>query len=295
MQRLLRHITVLILGTLSFAGAARADSILYGITLENLVVINQNDPSQVSVVGATGLSAQGLVQPLSLAWNPTDRYLYGIGYDQLTEQASLREHQYLFRVDPLTGAGQTVKDLGDPNGPGTVKYQGLEYVDALHSLVVTWGPGENQIFLGTITTGGDVTLLLTDNLDRDWAVYDTSTGRFFTIVIVPTEARMAMTDLGTGTVTPMAPPLPWALMDMAYNPADGFIYGQSTNFRSPTDYWLYKISTEGGASVVVSQEHVAGDPLFGLAFATDIPEPATWLTLCGALAALALCRRFKRA
>ncbi len=272
---------VVLLVLFLFTVTAQSATILYGITTSNLVTINPSDPSQISVVGPTGLSGQGMARPISLTWNPQDGFLYGVGYDQPTGQP--RDHQYLFRVDPRNGAGTLIRDLGDPD---VYKFMGVEYIDPSETMVVTAGPNGTQNELWSISTAGDTTLLWTSSHINHWAAYDSSLGVFFTVQVEGLAATswILRTDLLTGAYIEVGG-MPYPLAgDVAYNSDDGFMYGATwpaqMGFPPGGVSELYRIwTTEGGAPIgYVSTGPIAGDQVFGIAFGDEVPEPAScWL------------------
>lgn len=275
---------------LSFSGVLRAEYVLFGITAGNLVIVDHNDPTQVTVVGPTNLASQGVVRPISLAWNPQDGYLYGLGYDAPTGQP--RTAEYLFRVDRATGAGSVVANLGNPT---TYKYQGLEYVETLHSLVASSGTRETMSDLSALTADGAITPLLNNGFDNDWIVFDSFFDVFIsTHVNINIDASQSVsTNLSSGQTTSLGL-LPLDLADWAYNPDDGYIYGHSTfpNVPDPVPV-MYRIQTNAGGAPIAYEQlagQVPGDWLMGVAFGSAVPEPATWLMLGGALLAVALRR-----
>jgi hypothetical protein len=269
--------------TLIPVAAARAGPVLYGVTLTNLVIVNQNDPSQVVVVGPTGLSGLGMVRPISLTYNPGDGYLYGIGYDQPT--GTDRTSQYLFRIDRLTGAGSIVTTLfGDPDSTAD-KIMGLEYVETLHSLVATRGFGDDMMLM---TTSGATTSLLQNGVINHWIAFDSSSNVLFTVgaARVSGAEQLWSTDpLSSGATTAtLLGDLPYPLAaDIAYNPADHFIYGATGPYPPGYAFDLYKIQTTNvyEATPYVRVGSVAGDNLYGVAFAPAVPDPASTLLLFG--------------
>jgi hypothetical protein len=288
MPHTLRQVAVLIFGILSFAGAARAGSVLYGLTTTNLVIVNHNDPSQVTVVGPTGLSALGVAWTTQLTWHPGDGYLYGIGFDAPMGQP--RNQHWLFRIDRLTGAASIVRAFGDPD---EYKFEALEYVETLNSLVAAYGPNQDTSSLMTMTTGGVFTPLVNNGRDNDYGVFDSFFDVFFS-VDPNGVGQLVKTDLGSGAATDLGS-VPVNLSDMAYNPDDHYIYGADSPSGGPRP-WYRIWTTNGGAPAYYEViDTVAGDQwMSGLAFAPPIPEPATWLTCGGALAILVLRRRRRR-
>jgi hypothetical protein len=242
------------------------------------------DPSGVTVVGPTGLSALGVAWTTQLTWHPGDGYLYGIGFDAPTGQP--RNQHWLFRIDRLTGAASIVRAFGDPD---EYKFEALEYVETLNSLVAAYGANQYTSSLMTMTTGGVFTPLVNNGRDNDYGVFDS----FFDVFLSVDPngvGQLVKTDLGSGVATDLGS-IPVNLWDMAYNPDDHYIYGASSS-----RYWYRIRTTDGGAPASYEVIGPVADEqwMSGLAFAPAIPEPATWLTLGAGLAILVLRRRRRR-
>ncbi len=250
---------------------------LYSVTQTNLVIVDPLNPSNTTIVGPHNLPSQvGRVD--ALAYNPETDTLFGIGDNPG------QGDNFLLSFDRASGNATVISNLGNATSVGY--FEGFEYVDALHSLVVATNqlsnPAQSTELL-TINSSGVTTSLVSTSLDNDAAVYDPLHNLFYT-VDPNGVGQFAEVNLTTGISTNLgAIPLPY-LVEFAFQASDANIYG-----ITPYTNELYQIHTTNGSSPlsIVSLGTVAGDEIHGLASAPlSVPEPATWNLLTAGVLSL---------
>lgn len=269
MKRILAALVLaLTIGTASYGAP------LYGVTENNLVIINPTTANIVSTVGPLGLP-QGTFLG-NLTYHPGHQMLYGIA---LRTSGGVTTNQYLAQVNPSTGAASLLATLG---APGSVGYfEALEYVHALDSLVAsrTNVPNVNYFVsdhLVKLALDGTATpLVVTPGVDHDQAVYDQTRNLFYTNDSNNPDPnqRFFRIDLSSGTVLNL-PPIPYFMREMAYSPAFDAIFA----VEYPTNV-LYRVQlTNGGAPITITTVGTIPGPfVWGIAFASTavIPEPSS--------------------
>ena len=141
-----------------------ASATLFGVTDNELVIIDPADPTHISVVGSHGLSSDQYTLQ-GLAFNPLRDALVGLAYDT-------DHYQYIVEYDQLTGSATLGTNLGDADVSGW--YEALDFVDSLNSLVVS------HTTSGAVTTNlyklnaahGSIEYLVSTGRDNDVGVYD---------------------------------------------------------------------------------------------------------------------------
>lgn len=243
-------------------------AVLYGITQNDLVIVDPLNPSNTTVVGPHNLSAQvGRVD--ALTYNPETDSFFGIG-----DNPSQGDN-FLLRFDRMTGNGTVLANLGNAASVGY--FESIEYVASLHSLVVSTNLPSNpaqstQLLL--MSGSGTTTPLVSTTLDNDAAAYDSAHGIFYTLD-ANISGQLVAVNLTTGFdsfvgATPN-------LLDIAFQESDSNIYGISGSTNE-----LYQLHTTNGGTPlsVVSLGTIAGNQIHSLASAPlSVPEPATWLLL----------------
>ena len=250
------------LALLLIAAPAAADY-LWAVTETNLVVIDHEDPSEVTVVGP-----HGLVDPPSyLAYHVAEGRLFGLR-SVVVQPSPLVLDYDLVEYDMCSGEA-TVRNLGLSSSGGV--FEGLEYVDSLGSLVASWSDDNGFITSAFQTLDPDTGALgfLVDvGFDNDQAVHDDV--RDIHYVWDPNNTfRFQIVDLGGGGVTDLAP-AGANDGDGAFSEADGGIFIVEASTGS-----LRNIQTTNGLAPItrVDVGTVAGDPPRGIAF-TPRPPPS---------------------
>lgn len=236
MRRLVAVITAL-------AAAPSASAVtLYAITTTNLVRFDSDNPGAVTVIGPHGLPEAGAYGVNYLVYHPGQRAFFGLHY---TEPQAGNSLQALLKIDPATGAGLFVADLGS-TAPDRDYFESLEYVSSVQSMVVSRGPNSLSGMLLLMSPTGEATPFCSNGRDNDYTAFDSNRGILYTIdpnergeLTITGAADCALTDLGQiGAV----------IADLAYDASDDALYA--------TDYIanrLHRISTtDGGAPFVRS-------------------------------------------
>ncbi|MDH3685376.1 MAG: hypothetical protein OEP95_04080 [Myxococcales bacterium] len=266
---------VFVLSALFFAMPASA-AFLWGVTATDLVVIDPQDPSQVTIVGPHGLTDT----PSYLAYHETEGRLFSLRSIEI-QPAPLVLTYELFEYDLCSGAASLAVTLGrsDENGA----FEALDYVDSVDSLVVSRSP-TNDFFTTAFHTldpdTGDLGFLADDGVDNDFGVHDDVRGIHY--VWDPNNTgRFQIVDLTTGALTDLEAT---GTMDRdgAFSESDGGLF-----MIDGTNGELLNVQlTDGGAPITrVSLGPIAGDQPTGLAF-TPLPPPTCGCTpLPGCIAA----------
>ncbi len=236
----LRCAVSIVIGTAAYPPAAASGATLYGLTTTNLITFDSAAPGIVTVIGAHGLPAAGNFGVNYLAYHPVERKFFGFHY---TQQISGNSQVSLFAIDPVTGVGQFVADMGStaPNGNYP---ESLEYVETLQSLVMSRGPTTFSNGLFTLTPTGVATPICDNGLDNDYTVRDSRRGILYTTD--PNGAgQFTVASLAGCGHTPLGSLQGLQLGELAYDrPADTiFAHLPSTNR-------LYRISTTDGTAPI---------------------------------------------
>lgn len=245
--------------------------LLYGVRGTDLIRINPDNPTQVTTIGSTGFVAD--MDVYALAYHAGEQAFFGIGQTSIGGFA-----QSLVRIDPLTGAGNIVTNFGFISSVGV--FEGLEYVDALNSLVVVRSSPNNfsATQLNTLSPTGALNPLVTLNTsDNDTGVYDSSRDLYFTLD-GNNVGQLERFSLPSGAATALGG-IPADTGDAAYSTSRDAIYITSAGN-------LNRIVTNNGNSPIGISNvgAISGGAPRGIAFISVVaaPEPSA-LALVGGL------------
>ena len=266
---------VLLLGILGLAPAAAAGEfsihqfvtgqvasgtprLMYGITDTDLVIIDQDDPSNVTVVGPHGFSRIVWVR-----YNPLTDTLVGSAE---TNAARVRQ---IVTIDRITGQAT-------PFGP-TNRLLSPTFVDSRGEIVGTWAdPPPNQRRLFTLDESGNATFLVGTSRDLDDSTYDSNHDIFYGINVVRRSSTVFdyvwwQVDLDTGATTNAKIYRNGGRLS-GYDPARSAFY--SINIFNQ----LTRIDASGGTlgAMTVVGEFGTDGPVRGVGFAPP-PSAAAWL------------------
>ncbi len=235
---------------------------LYALTPSHLVRFDSASPGTVVVIGAHGLPPAGNFGVNYLAYHRTEGRFFGFHY---TQQAAGNSDVNLFAVDPATGTGQFVANMGS-TAPDANYPESLEYVEAQRSLVMSRGPGTFSPQFFTLTPAGVAEAICSNGLDNDYTAYDSRRAILYTTDPNGAGQFTAASLDGCGT-TPLGSLQGLQLGELAYDRTDDAFYA-----ALPANGRLYRVTTtDGGAPITITDLGVIGaGPVRGL---STIPPP----------------------
>lgn len=210
---------------------------LYAVTTTSLVRFSSDDPAAVTLIGNHRLPLAGAYGVNYLVYHPGQRAFFGLYY---TEPQFGNSQQALFKIDPATGAGQFVADLGS-SAPDQNYFESLEYVGSLQSLVVSRGPTTSSGSFLLLSPTGEIASLCSNGRDNDYTVFDSTRDLFYTIdpnghgeLVLNGVPSCVLADLGQ---------LGAVIADMAYDQSDDAIYANDYAMNR-----LHRLSTTNGGA-----------------------------------------------
>jgi len=257
----MKHSVLASLGVVASMCGICAGATLYGLTATNLVRFDSSNPANVTVIGPHGLPPGGAYGVNYLTYHPDEGTFFGVYFGV---PASGVSDQWLFTVDPVTGAGAFGASLGS-TGVNQNYWESIEYVHALGSLVISRGPNTDSQSLSTLTPAGVSAFITNNGRDNDYTAYDPIRNIFYTSDPNGV-AQLATTDLGSGEATNHGA-LTVLLGDLAYDLGDDAIYSYNA-----TNNHLFVIETTNGIAPIAVSDlgPIGGDALRGIAV---IPTP----------------------
>lgn len=247
-----------------------AQETLFGVTDTHLVTIDVENPSQVQIVGAHGLSFADLgngrtLGAFSITYDWDADRLLGLHYAR--DAATGVYDQYLVEYDRATGAASVVDLLASSDFDGFV--ESIEYVDGLGAVVVSRDfDGSETSSLEVVNADGTTSPVVDNGRDNDYAVYDQTRARFY--ATDPNGVgRLSHIDLGTGVTTDLGS-ISSSTGDLAYSADSDRILAYVVG----TDE-LVSLGNGTSAQSPVSLGQVGNDgPIQGLAIvAEEVAEP----------------------
>jgi hypothetical protein len=258
---------------------------MYGVTRTNLVRINPDNPSQVTVVGPHSIASiqPGLIPFGPLTYDPATARLYGIGIHPLPSPANDNFAYSLVSFDRTTGSASLVAQIG--NHIGGNPPQALEYVNTRQSLVMSRGtpanPPLNEQLVDLALNGTQTLITTTPGHDSDVIVHDSQRDYFY-VADPNLVGQLIRVQLPSGTQTNLGALQRPTMDEMAYSAARDTIFAVdfTSTPTSATFNRLYRINrTNGLAPISVDNVgNMGGDQVLGIAFAI-IPEPASIILL----------------
>lgn len=210
---------------------------LYGLTTTHLVRFSSDSPGVVELVGAHGLPPASNFGVNYLAYHPGPRKLFGFHY---SIPVSGNSQVSLFAIDPVTGAGQFVADMGS-TAPDRDYLESIEYVADLGTLVVSRGAQSFSTGFFTLSPEGVTAPLCNNGRDNDYSVYDSRRDIFY--ATDPNElGQLTIASLATCDTSNLGA-LGVVLADLAYDVGDDAVYGSDY----PTNH-LFRINTTNGGA-----------------------------------------------
>ncbi|MFG0306689.1 MAG: GC-type dockerin domain-anchored protein [Phycisphaerales bacterium JB040] len=220
---------------------------VYGLTRTDLVRWDASDPSDVTVVGAHGLSS-----PVRPQGSP-----YGVGelcYDSARDRlvtlylvyrtADDTWDQYLAEIDRATGAGSVLFSLG--NTAVTQLYDSIAYDPGRDLYLV---PNTDDVFfdlfgelflsseiIGVDPDTGATSLLAINDRDNDSSAFNTLTGQFLAIDVNGTNfntLQLTTTNLDTSGLAQLGT-IPLFLTDITHDPATNTVYSYMVQNSDPS-------------------------------------------------------------
>ncbi|HTH47119.1 MAG TPA: PEP-CTERM sorting domain-containing protein [Candidatus Limnocylindria bacterium] len=275
-------ITSICLLTLLLPAAVHGQA-LFGVTATDLVTINTTT-GVTTTVGSLGLPANAI--PQALAWHTEYSTLYGIAYQYSGASVS---DQFLFRVDPATGAATKFLDLGPQTG-GFV-YKAIDFNPQDQYMYLTReSSGSPSTQLAVITFAGNVSgdVILHPYLHIDSMAYDLTHSSF--LAFNSSQGGTTYFVSPAGTDGPRGPAPSGTIGDLAYSDFSNRFYALDS---APGNHNLYVLNAHQplGPTTLESTIHLDTDQVQGIAF-QNVPEPSEWAAVAGlGLAGWALARR----
>jgi hypothetical protein len=265
--RLLVNAATVLAACVAAPAHAQTDQ-LYGVRGTSLIRLDPDNPALVTTIGSTGFVAD--MDVYALAYHPGEQAFFGIGQTSIGGFA-----QSLVRINPVTGAGTIVTNFGFISAVGV--FEGLEYVDALNSLVVVRSAPNNfsatQLNLLS-PTGGLTSLVTLSPADNDTGVYDSRRNLYFTMD-GNNVGQLQRFNLPNGAATALGA-IPLDTGDAAYSSSRDAIY--ITNGAN-----INRIVTTNGNSpiTITNTGAVSGGAPRGVAFlaTSAAPEPSAFALL----------------
>ncbi|MEO1616975.1 MAG: hypothetical protein AAFV88_14055 [Planctomycetota bacterium] len=244
---------------------------VYGVTNQELVRIEIDNPSNVSTIGQHGLidTANGRLR--GLAFHGGLELLFSIRADF----TSTTFEETLVSIDPLTGIGEDVISLGVfPRGAFDVRNEALTFDQSRGLIVSQTDQSSSTSSLSILGLDGTTSPIVDNGRDNDFIAFDQVSGRLLSMD--DQGLGLFSTDLSDGTTSPTLNGTNFngGLTAVSNDPGIFLTYDNSSQS-------LVEIETDLSTFANLRSLGVAGvDGMRGTAFGiSTIPEPSSAIFL----------------